>query len=101
MPHVGLNFLMSYLGIDLLSGYLISFPSACGRHPDYSHCPEVLEALLEYDREKLWVPEQLIEEGMKSVRERTDYEWVTNEIIQFYLGKRSAVANSRIKKEEE
>ena len=101
MPHVGLNFLMSYLGIDLLSGYLISFPLGCGRHPDYSHCPEILEALLEYDRSHLMVHEQLIEEGLKSVRERTDYEWVTNEIIEFYLGKRKTVANSRIKKGEE
>lgn len=56
------------------------------RHPDYSNNIEVLEKLLEYDREKLWVPEQLIEHGLATLAQPTDYEWVIKQILLFYMG---------------
>lgn len=56
------------------------------RHPDYSHVPEVLAALLEYDREKGWVHEQLVEYGLQNLAHETDYVWVTRQIIKFYMG---------------
>ncbi|KAG0610185.1 hypothetical protein M758_7G044600 [Ceratodon purpureus] len=61
------------------------FLTFCG-HPDYSHNIEVLEKLLEYDREKLWVPEQLVEHGLETLSQPTDYEWVIKQILLFYSG---------------
>jgi len=61
------------------------FLTFCG-HPDYSNNIEVLEKLLEYDREKLWVPEQLIEHGLATLAQPTDYEWVIKQILLFYMG---------------
>lgn len=61
------------------------FLTFCG-HPDYSHNIEVLEKLLEYDREKLWVPEQLVEHGLATLSQPTDYEWVIKQILLFYIG---------------
>jgi len=46
----------------------------------------VLEKLLEYDREKLWVPEQLVEHGLATLSQPTDYEWVIKQILLFYSG---------------
>lgn len=57
----------------------------CG-HPDYSHNIYVLEKLLEYDREKLWVPEQLVEHGLATLKQPTDYEWVVKQMLLFYMG---------------
>ncbi|CAM6100486.1 unnamed protein product [Calypogeia fissa] len=61
------------------------FLTFCG-HPDYSHNPEVLEHLLQYDRERLWVHEQLIEHGLDILHQPTDYEWVLRQIVCFYSG---------------
>lgn len=61
------------------------FLTFCG-HPEYSHNPEVLEKLLGYDREKLWVPEQLVEHGLTTLSQQTDYEWVIKQILLFFTG---------------
>lgn len=66
------------------------------RHPDYSHTIEVLEQLLEYDRQKLWVPEQLIEHGLATLSQPTDYEWVIKQISRFYLGDFDKLAESAL-----
>lgn len=61
------------------------FLTFCG-HPDYSHNVEVLERLLEYDRENLWVHEQLVEHGLETLQQPTDYLWVLKQIVRFYSG---------------
>ncbi|KAL2628654.1 hypothetical protein R1flu_013340 [Riccia fluitans] len=61
------------------------FLTFCG-HPDYSHNVEVLEKLLEYDRQKLWVHEQLVEHGLETLQQPTDYMWVLKQIVRFYSG---------------
>ncbi len=66
------------------------------RHPDYSHTIEVLEQLLEYDRQKLWVPEQLIEHWLATLSQPTDYEWVIKQISRFYLGDFDKLAESAL-----
>ncbi|KAH9568767.1 hypothetical protein CY35_03G094600 [Sphagnum magellanicum] len=71
------------------------FLTFCG-HPDYSHTIEVLEQLLEYDRQKLWVPEQLIEHGLATLSQPTDYEWVIKQISRFYLGDFDKLAESAL-----
>lgn len=80
---VGGNNVTQYQGLFKEDKFL----AFCG-HPDYSHTPEVLKALLEYDREKKWVHEELVEYGLGTLNLPTDYEWVTKQIILFYLGKR-------------
>ncbi|KAL3701759.1 hypothetical protein R1sor_019781 [Riccia sorocarpa] len=75
------NNVTQYQSIYKLSHFL----TFCG-HPDYSHNVEVLEKLLEYDREKLWVHEQLVEYGLETLHQPTDYMWVLKQIVRFYSG---------------
>jgi hypothetical protein len=53
------------------------------RHPEYSHNVEMLEKLLEHDREKFLVPEQLVEFEFTTLSQPTDFEWVIKQIILF------------------
>lgn len=57
------------------------FLPSCG-HPEYSHNIEVLEKLLEILR----VPEQLVEHGLATLSQPSDYEWVLKQILRFLLG---------------
>lgn len=55
-------------------------------HPDYSHSPRVLHELFEVDRRKRWVGDQLLDFGVETCYEPTDYVWVVHNILKFYLG---------------
>ncbi|XP_024530670.1 putative glutamine amidotransferase-like protein C13C5.04 [Selaginella moellendorffii] len=61
------------------------FLTLCG-HPDYSHHPKVLEFLLEIDRKNGWVTDEIVRQGLKSIGDETDYEWIVEKILHFYMG---------------
>eukprot|EP00897_Mesotaenium_endlicherianum_P010333 jgi/Mesen1/9328/ME000061S08773 len=44
--------------------------------------------ILTFCGEKLWVHEQLVEMSLQTLNQKTDYEWVTKQIILFYMGLR-------------
>ncbi|CAH1772751.1 unnamed protein product [Owenia fusiformis] len=65
----------------ILGKHILCF---CG-HPDYSHHPAVLEALFKWDSENLVVPQQLLDFGLTTLHHKTDYLWVTVQIIKFFM----------------
>lgn len=69
-------------GVFNSSGTVLTF---CG-HPDYSHRPAVLHELYEIDRTKRWVGDQLLDFGIETNYDPTDYIWVIHNIMLFYLG---------------
>lgn len=64
------------------SGTVLTF---CG-HPDYSHRPAVLHELYEIDRKLRWVGDQLLDFGIDTNYDPTDYIWVIHNILLFYMG---------------
>lgn len=55
-------------------------------HPEYSRDPWVLERMMLAERRDHLVPAQLIDYGLKSLWEPTDYVWQTQQQFRFFLG---------------
>jgi hypothetical protein len=73
------------------AGTVLSF---CG-HPDYSHSPQVLHELYEVDRQKKWVHDQLLDFGITTNYDDTDYVWVVHQIVPALL-LRASVQNEQL-----
>ncbi|MEO0805303.1 MAG: hypothetical protein AAFY33_03260 [Cyanobacteria bacterium J06643_4] len=55
-------------------------------HPEYSRDPWVLERMMLAERRDRLVPAQLIDFGLQTLWEPTDYIWQTQQQLRFFLG---------------
>ncbi|MEL7512624.1 MAG: hypothetical protein AAGM27_10850, partial [Cyanobacteria bacterium J06554_3] len=58
-------------------------------HPEYSRDPWVLERMMLAERRDRLVPAQLIDFGLQTLWEPTDYIWQTQQQLRFFLGQLS------------
>ncbi len=69
----------------MLGGHILVFSG----HPEYSRDPWVLERMMLAERRDRLVPAQLIDFGLKALRNPTDYLWQTQQQLRFFLGQLS------------
>jgi len=72
----------------MLSGHILVFSG----HPEYSRDPWVLERMMLAERRNHLVPAQLIDFGLQTLWNPTDYIWQTQQQLRFFLGQFLAVA---------
>lgn len=82
---LGTSGVTEYLGW-MLEGHILVFSG----HPEYSRDPWVLERMMLVERRDRLVPAQLIDYGLKSLWDPTDYVWQTQQQFRFFLGQLAA-----------
>lgn len=75
----------------MLGGHILVFSG----HPEYSRDPWVLERMMLAERRDRLVPAQLIDFGLRSLWNRTDYLWQTQQQLRFFLGQFSTELASK------
>ncbi len=66
----------------MLAGHVLVFSG----HPEYSRDPWILERMMLAERRDRLVPAQLIDFGLQTLWNPTDYIWQTQQQLRFFLG---------------